>query len=127
MVIGRDSCGVVGKNMEKMVGISDARIAKNNRLFLLVQGHGRRMEKKAMVANAEMEGEMGKTVMGECEVCGERGALRHNHGKQMDSSCASIYAHACNRIDLVAKVVAVMLPVEILSKFPDFAGLASLS
>ena len=60
VVIGRDSCGVVGKNMEKLVGISDARIAKNNRLFLLVQGHGRWMEKKAMVANAEMEGDRGK-------------------------------------------------------------------
>lgn len=105
VAIGRDAGGVVGKNMEKLVGISDASIFKNNRLFLLRQVHERWECKRAMVAQNNMEGEdMGK-ILGECEVCGERGQLRTNHGKQMDSSCASIYAHLFNRLDLVAKVV----------------------
>lgn len=103
--IGRDAGGAIGKNMEKLVGISDASIRKHNRLYLLRQVHGRWKEKRAMGAQNNMEDEMGKTALGICDVCGERGALRTNHGKQMDTSCASIYAHLFNRLDLVAKVV----------------------
>ena len=103
--VGRDAGGVVGKDMEKLVGISDASIRKHNRLYLLMQVHGWWKDKRAMGAQNNMEDEMGKAALGICDVCGERGALRTNHGKQMDSSCASIYAHLFNRLDLVAKVV----------------------
>jgi hypothetical protein len=58
------------------VGISDAAIRKNNRLFLLRQEHERWVKKRAMVAHNNMEDDMGKTALGVCDVCGEKGQLR---------------------------------------------------
>lgn len=103
--VKRDGAAI-GFAMRSLVVASDAEISRNNRLHLLQNRYERWRGKRAMVAHNNMEGEdMGKSVLGVCEVCGERGQLRSNHGKQMDTGCASIYAHLFNRLDLVAKVV----------------------